>query len=155
MDHEYWHPSYSSPFASSTYLDLAAQFGSIATIDLILKHGSNKANSLALHFACSPSARCMEETLAIMEHFIDMGFDVNGSDAIRGGHRMGTPLSYAVTFTSLPKIKLLLQHGADPHLSVGGRVPPFIMTEPGYMGHIESPELLPEVVRMFKELPPS
>ena len=143
-------------------LAAAARCGSIATIDLLLKHGADKANSLALHFACDTSSRFEspprsdEESIQVIRHLIDLGFDVNGSDAMMGRPRAcGSPLMHAIRATSIPKIKCLLEHGADPRLSVDGRVTPYYVAESGGTWHVRKRELLPEILHLFQELPPS
>ena len=62
----------------------------------------------------------------MMAHLIAIGYDVNGSDATLGrSRRLGTPLRYALDFNTIPSIKCLLDHGADPDTCIDGFCSPY------------------------------
>ena len=158
IDHgiEHYNPDFR--LISSNYLDEAARCASVTTIDKLIERGVDKSRSFPLHNACERSSRSDEQSIRVMARLVDLGFDVNASDESLLCYGQGSPLNVAVTNTSIPKIKFLLQHGADPYLRAGTPASPFHVVASAVQGtvwEIANPELLPEVLRLFRNLPPS
>lgn len=112
---------------SGICLDAAAQNSSILVFDMLLSHGAPRENSVALHVAAG--AGVSNERIPMMAHLLAIGFDVNGSDVVRGPYAIGTPLHYAIRAGSVEKIKFLLEKGADPHNPAGLAGSPYKMAE--------------------------
>lgn len=108
-------------------IDIAASSSSIAVLDLLFEHGAKKGDSIALHMAAGSGTE--DERVPMMAHLIELGYDVNATDEIRGNHAIGTPLQYAVMAKSLAKVEFLLRNGADPHKPVGRGGSAFILAE--------------------------
>ena len=102
---------------------------------MLLDHGATKANSIPLHPAAGGDTD--NERIPMMAHLIDIGYDINATDGIRGHQSIGTPLHYAVRAKSLAKAIFLLQKGADPHKSVGLAGYPLEMAERMELDHID------------------
>lgn len=68
--------------SSGICLNVAAQKSSIRIFDMLLNHGAPRENSVALHMAAG--AGVSVERIPMMTHLIAFGFDVNGSDEVRG-----------------------------------------------------------------------
>lgn len=112
---------------SGICLDVAARKSSILVFDMLLNHGAPRENSVALHMAAG--AGVSDERIPMMTHLVALGFDVNGSDVVRGHYAIGTPLHYAISAGSVEKIKFLLGKGADPHNPAGLAGSPYKMAE--------------------------
>ena len=112
---------------SSGCLNVAASKSTIAVFDLLLEYGAKKANSTPLHYAAGTGMDA--ERIPMMAHLIEIGYDVNATDEVRGRRAIGTPLQYAIDARSLAKVKFLLLRGADPHKPVGLAGSPFQMAE--------------------------
>jgi ankyrin repeat protein len=90
-------------------LEYAACISSISTIDLLIEHGARIDKSFALHAAASK-----ENNIAMMEHLIELGADVNEyRDSPYYGSK-GPPLRHAIRSRCLENIRFLLDKGADP-----------------------------------------
>ncbi|KAL9611324.1 MAG: hypothetical protein Q9167_004007 [Letrouitia subvulpina] len=119
--------TYAFRTTSSSCIDAAASASSTAVLDLLFEHGAKKGDSIALHIAAGSGAG--DERVPMMAHLIELGYDVNATDDVRGNHAIGTPLQYAVTAKSLAKVEFLLRNGADPHKPVGNGGSAFILAE--------------------------
>lgn len=108
-------------------LDTAASASSIVVLDMLINHGAKRENSIPLHMAAGAGES--GERIPMMAHLVDLGFDVNGSDEVRGFHAIGTPLQYAIRAGSVEKVRFLLSKGADPHRPIGLAGSPFKMAE--------------------------
>ena len=87
-----------------------------------------------------------------MRHLLELGFDVNGSDACLGRLSLDMPLHHANQDRSTSKVKLPLGNGADPHLSVNGKVATREIAEsrsPCMLAH--EPKRVPEILRLVRE----
>lgn len=113
--------------SSGICLNVAAQESSIRIFDMLLNHGAPRETSVALHMA--PGAGVSVERIPIMTHLIALGFDVNGSDEVRGYFAIGTPLHYAIRAGSVEKIKFQLGKGSDPHNPTGLAGSPYKIAE--------------------------
>ena len=112
---------------SCSYLDLAASTASIATFDLLVEHGAQRESCLPLHMAAGTASD--DERIPMMAHLIDLGYNVNATDDMRGNHAIGTPLHYAIYVKSLVKVEFLLRKGANSHQPVGLAESAFKMAE--------------------------
>lgn len=128
--------------SSGTCLNVAAQKSSILVFDMLLNHGAPRENSVALHMAAG--AGVSDERIPMMTHLVALGFDVNGSDEVRGSFAIGTPLHYAIRAGSVEKIKFLLGKGADPHNPAGLAGSPYKMAERSASE---------DIIALFKTLP--
>lgn len=105
-------PDYESGFA----LENTSAKSTVEVFNLLVDHGAQLEFSAALHRAVESSIT-YGDRIAMMEHVLDLGFDVNGMDkSLRGPHGHGSPLASAVHFNRVDKVIFLLQHGADPSL---------------------------------------
>jgi ankyrin repeat protein len=109
-----------APSDPGSVLDMAAEIGTVAAVDLLLQHGAKLENSTPLHNAASMghhgAARLSRvlpsEYLAIvgdripmMKYLLEHGVDVNGLDDPKSPYyRIGTPLHYAITQGGLTTI---------------------------------------------------
>lgn len=117
----------SFPAKPGLCLNSAASKSSVAVFDMLLDHDAEREISIPLHMAAG--AGSSGERIPMMIHLVNLGFDVNGSDEIRGRYAIGTPLQYAIKAGSIEKVKYLLQNGADPHKSIGLAGSPYKMAE--------------------------
>ncbi|KAL9130925.1 MAG: hypothetical protein Q9217_001028, partial [Psora testacea] len=90
-----------SDFTSSAYLNIAGSKSSTAVFDMLLARGATKSNSIPLHTAAG--AANDDERLPMMAHLIELGYDVNAIDEVKGYQAIGTPLHYAIRAQSLTK----------------------------------------------------
>lgn len=126
-----------APSDPGSVLDMAAEIGTVAAVDLLLQHGAKLENSTPLHNAASMgphgAARLSRvlpsEYLAIvgdripmMKYLLECGVDVNGSDEVNGSavvvgqYRAGRPIHHAINAVAVDNVGFLLEHGADPHM---------------------------------------
>lgn len=112
---------------SGTCLNVAASKSSAVVFDMLLNHGAKRENSIPLHMAAGAGVN--GERIPMMAHLVELGFDVNGSDEVRGPYAIGTPLQYAIRAGSVEKVKFLLKKGADAHKPIGLAGSPFKMAE--------------------------
>jgi Ankyrin repeats (3 copies) len=105
-------PPYSD---SGAALDAAASHSSITMVDLLIEHGANIENSLGLHHAAENTMPGDAGRIAMMEHLLALGLDVNKTDEIRGFRSMGTALHCAVWGQQIERARFLLENGADPN----------------------------------------
>ena len=90
-------------------LERAACSSSISTIDLLIEHGARIDKSFALHAAASK-----ENNIAMMEHLIELGADVNEYRESLYYASEGPPLRQAILSRCVENIRFLLDKGADP-----------------------------------------
>ena len=75
-----------------------------------------------LHFAAT-SGKPDAEAFIMMEHLLELGVDINGMDEVQGPYGRGTPLHYAAISGRVERVRFLLEHGADPHMTHFGWKP--------------------------------
>jgi ankyrin repeat protein len=95
-------------------LNAAASQSSIAMIDLLISHGAKIENSTALNHAASSSNEDAER-LPIMEHLVELGADINGTNLVGCSSKVGTSLYCTVKEGKPKRARSLLHNGADPH----------------------------------------
>ncbi|MCJ1315550.1 Ankyrin-2 [Xylographa vitiligo] len=96
---------------SGDALDRAARSACIPAFDLLLAHGARLQNSLPMHAVAATADA--EAQVAMMQHLLLLGVDVNANDFPRGSHAFGTPLHYAVRHGRIAGVRFLIEHGAD------------------------------------------
>jgi ankyrin repeat protein len=96
-------------------LELAA-CSSISTIDLLIEHGAKIDKSFALHAAAST-----KNNIAMMEHLIELGADVNEYQHSPYYGFQRTPLRHAIRSGRVENIRFPLDKGADPLFGVSAR----------------------------------
>lgn len=94
---------------------------------MLLESGATRTNSVALHAAAGAGKD--DERIPMMAHLIELGYDVNATDEVRGYSAVGTPLQCAIMAKSPAKVRFLLEKGADPRKPVGSGGSPFKMAE--------------------------
>lgn len=101
-----------------TLLDHAAIFSTPQVFDLLVSYGARKEDSDALYNAAGSSETGSPGRLGMMQHLIDLGFDVNAMSRARVSEYrrkgQGTPLHDAMVPEQTDRIELLLRSGADP-----------------------------------------
>ncbi|TKA54557.1 hypothetical protein B0A55_12754 [Friedmanniomyces simplex] len=103
---------------NDTPLSRASRMNSTQTVDLLLQHGAVLKDSNALHAAASGGGPD-EEVLAMMQHLIDLGADINALEVMhakRSGHNirvLGTALHATIRAGKPARAQWLLEHGAD------------------------------------------
>ncbi|KAH0542497.1 hypothetical protein FGG08_003093 [Glutinoglossum americanum] len=97
--------------SSGVVLEGAVYYSSIVVFDLLLERGAELENSLPLHSAAEWQS---DRRIPMMEHLLELGVDMNGSDDKRRLHGWGTPLHYAIRARHTEHVRFLLQRGADP-----------------------------------------
>ncbi|KAI4162727.1 MAG: hypothetical protein LQ342_003614 [Letrouitia transgressa] len=107
-------------------IDIAASSSSIAVLDLLFEHGAKKGDSIALHMAAGSGTE--DERVPMMAHLIELGYDVNATDEIRGNHAIGTPLQYAVMAKSLAKAAGVRRHAHMSSQKTWAQGPPARLT---------------------------
>lgn len=98
---------------SGAALETAAANCGPAMVDLLLAHGAKLDNSLALHTAVIGAERTSSERIAMMDHLIKLGADINKLGDIAFLIGGGTPLHVAASLGRLEETGWLLEHGAD------------------------------------------
>lgn len=106
-------PSLESIPNSGDVLEVAAAESSPEFFDVLLQHGAILGNSLALHQIAAREGTGDKNRIPMMEHLLNLGVDINGSDAARGYMATGTPLHIAIEYSALDNARLLLSRGAD------------------------------------------
>jgi hypothetical protein len=81
-------------------------------IDLLIERGAKLENSAVLHFAAGGSNEDVEH-VPVIQHLLELGVDINGTDDVLGSHGVGTTLHWAIRSTKLEIARFLLEKGAD------------------------------------------
>ena len=89
------------------------RLSSITELDLLLERGAKMEYAATLHFAIC-SAKPDAEAFAMVDHLLELGVDINGTDDVKGPHGCGTSLHYAAGSGRPERVRFLLEHGADP-----------------------------------------
>jgi ankyrin repeat protein len=79
---------------------------------LLLDHGADIKNAAPLHFVASSKSRD-RDPIPVLQHFIDLGFDVNGVH--RDPWVPKTPIGCAAKAKNIPAMRFLIKKGADPN----------------------------------------
>lgn len=112
-------PAHHTPFDGPAYahsgasLNAAASSGSLEVFNLVIEHGANLENSVAVHRAAA-SWNEGSERLPIMARILELGTDVNGLDELEGPYGCGTALHHATICNMNARAKFWLANGADP-----------------------------------------
>lgn len=102
------------PSNTGVSLNAAACYGTTAVFDLLIERGAKLEDSAALHCAAdSPNEDA--ERIPMIQHLLEIGLDINGTDDVLSFHAQGTPLHWAVDACKIERAKFLLEKGADPH----------------------------------------
>ncbi|KAL9094066.1 MAG: hypothetical protein Q9165_003736 [Trypethelium subeluteriae] len=114
---------------SGDALEIAAKHCPLSTVALLLAHGAQAENSMALNRAAGayppggnfyysrarPTPEFDRDRIPVMELLLQHGADINGDE--RQGRRdrtPGLPVTYAVMARAVERVKWLLENGADP-----------------------------------------
>ncbi|KAH7327188.1 ankyrin repeat-containing domain protein [Rhexocercosporidium sp. MPI-PUGE-AT-0058] len=104
---------------SGSALDRAAfspSSSSITIIDLLLQAGAKIEYSVALHLAAE-APKELGENRVMIEHLLKRGWKVDEMDRqVRGLYGRGSPLMCATRLRRVERVKVLLEHSADPYL---------------------------------------
>ena len=98
---------------SGQVVERAASWGSLKTLNRLIKHAARYDLGLPLHRA-TWAKEFTDETKAVMERLLSLGRDINQQDDARGYKGRGTPLCNAAIQGSIETVRFLLEHGADP-----------------------------------------
>lgn len=91
-------------------LECAACCSSISTFDLLLERGARLDKIFALD-EVAPK----EDKIAMMEHLLELGVDVDKFRHNPHHSDQGTPLHRAIRFGRVQSVRFLSERGADPH----------------------------------------
>lgn len=112
---------YSSPKKPVSALSIAVSNSGVEYARLLIEHGhpvyhngsSNGTNLLSLLFYCAADSESVESQIEVLQLLVRAGVDVN-----QPNDQGRTPLLFAIEFgASLAAIKMLLELGADAHVS--------------------------------------
>lgn len=106
----------SASHSSGYALDSAASLSSINIIDILLQAGAKPEYSVALHIAVEAS-ESLGDNRAMIEHLLQVRLEIDEMDGmVRGLYGRGSPLMCAMRMRLFDKLRVLLEHGADPFL---------------------------------------
>jgi ankyrin repeat protein len=82
----------------------------------LIERGAKLEDSTALHCTADSSNEDAERT-PMIQHLLEIGLDINGTDDALGFRAQGTLLHWAVDACKIERAKFLLEKGANPHKS--------------------------------------
>jgi len=94
---------------SGYILQLAEQYGTIETFDMLIAHGAILSNAKALHMAVEGG------NVDMIAHMLELGVDVDQPDGVStmGPEVYSTPLLRAIEQGKTDAVRLLLEKGAS------------------------------------------
>lgn len=91
---------------------MAAAISTVKIFDLLLAYGARLEDSHPLYAAASGTHS--PERVAMMEHLLNLGVDINAQRDPGDYYCSGTALHYAILRCQPDNVRFLIAHGADP-----------------------------------------